>query len=89
MIGLLDDFCRIWVPFLWIFLACSVRRRRCSLAVFVCSVLGRFSSCRSSLFVVRGKGGHAEHTIKKKQRDLMIFKVGQGGRASKRRPIMT
>ena len=44
-------------------IACSVRRRRCYFAVFVCSVLGRVSSCRSSLFVVRGKSGHAEHTV--------------------------
>ena len=59
-----DFFYQIWVAFLLIFLACSVRRRRCSFAVFVCSVLGRFSSCRSSLFVVRGKGAHAEYTLK-------------------------
>ena len=59
-----DVFCQMWVSFWLVFLACSVRRRRCSFAVFVCSVLGRFSSCRSSLFVVRGKGGHAEHTVK-------------------------
>ena len=67
---------------------CLVCCRRCFSVVFWAPCPGLFSSCRSSLFAVRGMGGHARNTVKTNGFSL-FFEVGQGGRVARKRSGMT
>ena len=81
-------FVEMWVAFWLCFLACSVCRRRCYFAVFVCRVLVMCPLVVCRCLLCAEKAG-TQNILQNPMEFNVFFQVGEGGRASRRRPITT